>query len=282
MTSFLNLRAVVRLRLSSEYKRTAFLQQLRDAAFVLFHHYLLSPARDMLQATVLILRLSTALLMGASLSEVYATPLNSLPLKEVHVIIDEANVTNGTSGIELDIDLDDMPPSITDAILRGDYSKLIQLEKSIVAMNESSVTDDTLDSQDYGRWDRTIFPPDDRRPVSNHDLYRYPYCAIGFLKSGCTAAFIGPRHALTAAHCVVGRSANERNMCRRQSCSSGGQLMHYAHRAYIPVGYTRDRNVNYDYALLAPLSGDVTLLPPVWIPKFLGKLWVQSDWVSRR
>ena len=159
MTLFLNLRAVVRLRLSSEYKRTAFLQQLCDAAFVLFHHYLLSPARDMLQATVLILRLTTALLMGASLSEVYATPLNSLPLKEVHVIIDEANATNGTSEIELDIDLDDMPPSITDAILRGDYSKLIELEKSIVAMNESSVTDDTLDSQDYGRWDRTIFPP---------------------------------------------------------------------------------------------------------------------------
>lgn len=38
--------------------------------------------------------------------------------------------------------------------------------------------------------------------ISDRDMYYYPAFAIGILENGCSAFLIGPRYALTSAHCV--------------------------------------------------------------------------------
>ena len=187
----------------------------------------------MVQAALLLLQVSAAILVGASLSPVSGSA--------VHLIIDEVDEDNKTIDIDLNIDIDDVPEDLIGEILQGNYNKLIQLDRSIAAMNESSIADDNIDGQEDARWDRSIIGRDDRLPVNDRSMYRIPYCAIGYLESGCTAAFIGPNHALTAAHCVYNKYTKtyETNLdlWRRQTCNSPGTQMHYANKSYVPQGY---------------------------------------------
>ena len=53
-----------------------------------------------------------------------------------------------------------------------------------------------------GRQRREIFGNDERLPVGDRDIERFPYCVGGYLSTGCSGVLIGPYHALTAAHCV--------------------------------------------------------------------------------
>ena len=71
----------------------------------------------------------------------------------------------------------------------------------------------------------------DRRSIIGYDsrFMRYytqgtaPYSAIGYLSTGCTAYLVGPRHLITAAHCVHPRG-NTRGIY------SGSQLTFYLRR----------------------------------------------------
>ena len=112
---------------------------------------------------------------------------------------------------------------------------------------------------DEDRARRYIFGADNREDIINQ--YVYPWCAIGQLANGCTAAFIGPYHAITAAHCVYDISTSSwrpswhLNIKRRRNCNSYGDSMTWTN-VHITVGYAYFHKHEYDYALIIYDSSD--------------------------
>ena len=62
--------------------------------------------------------------------------------------------------------------------------------------------------EEYDEEKHYIFDDDECLPIPNSAFARLPYCAIGELDNGCSAVFIGPYHALTAASCVYNTATN--------------------------------------------------------------------------
>jgi V8-like Glu-specific endopeptidase len=62
-----------------------------------------------------------------------------------------------------------------------------------------------------------------------HSTVGNPYCAIGWLESGCTAFLVGPYHAITAGHCVYDCKKRKwksgRGLYLRRNCYSRGIFM---------------------------------------------------------
>ena len=104
------------------------------------------------------------------------------------------------------------------------------------------------------RLERNLYGYDERLPVGNR-RYSLPYCAVGYLRSGCTATLIGPYHALTAAHCVYNKDTNkwrpfsDMHLYRRRDCKKRGVFMR-AKRVWSVVGFTQQHKSAYDYALI--------------------------------
>lgn len=76
------------------------------------------------------------------------------------------------------------------ARLRNLLDELEHADRSIAP----GIAEPSLDKRHLG--------PDGRTRVSQSSLDDYPFRAIGRLSNGCSGALIGPRHVLTAAHCL--------------------------------------------------------------------------------
>ena len=116
---------------------------------------------------------------------------------------------------------------------------------------------------DNDREERAIIGSDNRVPVI--DQNRFPYCAVAELDNGCTATFISPYHAITAASCVYNRLTRrwrrtEINAYRRRNCNSPG-VRHTWTRVFAPIGYIRYGLVNYNYALITYRQRSTCWLP---------------------
>jgi len=75
----------------------------------------------------------------------------------------------------------------------------------------------------------TFLDDDERLSIPNSAFAHLPYCTIGELDNGCSAVFIGPYHALTAASCVYNMATNtwrgNYDVIRRRNCNRTGTRM---------------------------------------------------------
>lgn len=175
-------------------------------------------------------------------------------VRKLHLVIDEQDQDDKTREVDLNIDCGDLSTEVMDTVRGGDYRELIALAKSMSRMNKSSDAVDPLPTS-QPRSERSIIGTDDRLPVDDRERSSHPYCALGELEGvGCTAAFIGPRHALTAAHCVYNINTDSYNtnldLWRGRTCNSAGVRMRYANEVYVPEGYSKWHNSEYDFALI--------------------------------
>ena len=100
------------------------------------------------------------------------------------------------------------------------------------------------------REERFIFGEDDREFVTQSSSF--PQCAVARVTTGCTAFYIGPYHALTAAHCVNTFRRGWRGrirMWRERNCRDTGFLAGCS-RVFSVLGHTHLKMYEYDYALV--------------------------------
>ena len=82
----------------------------------------------------------------------------------------------------------------------------------------------------------------------------YPFRTVGRIDIGCTGTLIGPRHVLTAGHCVYNIKNNKWYSALSFSPGQNGSTRPYGKigwkRAISVKGWTKNHKRNYDYAMI--------------------------------
>ena len=138
-------------------------------------------------------------------------------------------------------------------------------EEQIEANNDGNQTEAATCKSVNGR--------DNRKRVNS---YPFPYNAIGYLTSGCTGVFIGPRHILTAAHCIYNRKTKKwyRNLdfYRAKNCDPHrGRSKHNWIGAFSAAGYTKKGQAHSDYGLVIVRERSPVYMSFGWRTLLLGR-----------
>lgn len=173
----------------------------------------------------------------------------------IHIRFDESS-GGGFEENETEIDVDlgeegvEFFPNGTEK--REGLEHLIDMYQKVMKENMPDFEKSNDDKEDLQRVRRKIFGGDERLPINNPAPH--PYCAVGYLDSGCTAVFIGPYHAITAASCVYDTTTNtwkrtQLNIRRGRTCGHSGTRMTWTN-VYALQGYTVQHRREYDFALI--------------------------------
>lgn len=138
----------------------------------------------------------------------------------------------------------------------------LRLQRGSLGEDIDQMNKDIVDKDLVDQLLKTIFPPDTRTKVTN--TQEFPYSAIGRVGSGCTGTFIGPRHILTAGHCVYNtifkKWQKNLNFQRGKNCDPNKGTYHSWKYAITTVGWKLFGWAAYDYALIV-----VDEPSPVWM-----------------
>lgn len=99
----------------------------------------------------------------------------------------------------------------------------------------------------------TVIPPDTRVRVNS--TTSFPFRAAGRIDIGCTGTLVGPRHVLTAGHCVYNINTDQwysrLDFTPGQNGSGTPPYGKITWRTAVTVkGWTRDHDRNYDHAMI--------------------------------
>ena len=103
------------------------------------------------------------------------------------------------------------------------------------------------------------------KEVFDSEIYFYPVHAIGIMDNGCTAFLIGPRHALTTAHCVFNSQTrqwkNGSDLWRGRHRKNYLSKMEWSH-IIIPHAFYTNGSKEYNWALITFTEATKS---PVWL-----------------
>ena len=188
--------------------------------------------------------------------------------------------TFGTRSVSRDgtVSTMEVPPAIWQRLRSGSL-KLTNEAKAAAAEVRPVAADKPLDGTRESAapvpvgGQRQVIGKDDRARVA--DTTKIPYRMIGQIATGCTGTLVGPRHVITAAHCVY--SLDEKAWLQDLQFSPGlnGNYAPYGTinwtRAFAPAGYTEQGLDEYDIAMIIldrDIGNELGWLPVRWEDPF--------------
>ena len=102
--------------------------------------------------------------------------------------------------------------------------------------------------------DREAFKNGSKRARIYNPAQHLPYVVMGRIELGCTGTFIGPRHILTAGHCVFNHTSQEwyqnLNFNRAKDCDPDTGMFYRWKYAITVKGWKENGYHSYDYGMI--------------------------------